>query len=408
MRRGFVLAKAARATRGVLVRGDQERLHRGTASRRIVCGVVLLGSDEQPASLGEIAATKSELRLRRPYVVWVGTVGRARTCRGWSRRSRSWLRPIETSSSCSSGRKDGGRSSTRSSGRLMRGHVRGSACSASSPTTIAARSLAGAAAFCYPSTKEGFGLPVLEAMIQGTPVVTSAGTSTEEVAAGAHCSSTRRSPGAIADALRERARRREPRGPPVVGRSTPRAAELTWARCAEKTHAVVLGARGGTVAMSDLHVGVNLLWLVPGGVGGSEEYICRLLEGFDEIPQHEIELTLFVNRRFWGAHPALANAHPSRGRRDLGAVALGPCRRRVDLAAHADEHARRRPRASSRWHGAGAHAHTGAPFIARSAVPRPPRVLLEREAALPCAPRCRDRRRRPRTSPLRPSSCAAR
>ena len=61
--------------------------------------------------------------------------------------------------------------------------------------------------------------------------------------------------------------------------------------------------------MSDLHVGVNLLWLVPGGVGGSEEYVCRLLEGFDEIPQREIELTLFVNRRFWGAHPALANAH---------------------------------------------------------------------------------------------------
>ena len=61
--------------------------------------------------------------------------------------------------------------------------------------------------------------------------------------------------------------------------------------------------------MSELRVGVNLLWLVPGGVGGSEEYVCRLLEGFDEVPQREVELTLFVNRRFWGAHPALANAH---------------------------------------------------------------------------------------------------
>jgi glycosyltransferase involved in cell wall biosynthesis len=39
----------------------------------------------------------------------------------------------------------------------------------------------GAAAFCYPSLREGFGLPVLEAMAQGTPVITSAGTSTEEV-----------------------------------------------------------------------------------------------------------------------------------------------------------------------------------------------------------------------------------
>ena len=44
---------------------------------------------------------------------------------------------------------------------------------------------AAATVFAYPSEREGFGLPVLEAFAQGTPVVTSLGTSTEEVAGGA-------------------------------------------------------------------------------------------------------------------------------------------------------------------------------------------------------------------------------
>jgi glycosyltransferase involved in cell wall biosynthesis len=44
---------------------------------------------------------------------------------------------------------------------------------------------AGAELFCFPSLAEGFGLPVLEAMAQGTPVVTSKGTSTEEIAGDA-------------------------------------------------------------------------------------------------------------------------------------------------------------------------------------------------------------------------------
>jgi glycosyltransferase involved in cell wall biosynthesis len=42
-----------------------------------------------------------------------------------------------------------------------------------------------AAVLVYPSIREGFGLPVLEAMVQSTPVVTSATTSTAEVAGGA-------------------------------------------------------------------------------------------------------------------------------------------------------------------------------------------------------------------------------
>jgi glycosyltransferase involved in cell wall biosynthesis len=40
-------------------------------------------------------------------------------------------------------------------------------------------------AFVFPSLWEGFGLPVLEAMACGTPVITSAGSGTQEVAGDA-------------------------------------------------------------------------------------------------------------------------------------------------------------------------------------------------------------------------------
>lgn len=48
-----------------------------------------------------------------------------------------------------------------------------------------ARLYRGAACLAYPSLYEGFGIPVLEAMACGTPVVTSRGGGTEEVAGGA-------------------------------------------------------------------------------------------------------------------------------------------------------------------------------------------------------------------------------
>src|SRR5256885_12362988 len=47
------------------------------------------------------------------------------------------------------------------------------------------RAYVGAAAFVYPSLEEGFGLPVLEAMQAGTPVITSNCSCLPEVAGGA-------------------------------------------------------------------------------------------------------------------------------------------------------------------------------------------------------------------------------
>jgi len=60
-----------------------------------------------------------------------------------------------------------------------------------------------------------------------------------------------------------------------------------------------------------LHVGVNLLWLVPGVVGGSEEYTTRLISAIAERDPgagERIELTLFVLRPFVASYPDLVEA----------------------------------------------------------------------------------------------------
>ncbi|MCU1370478.1 MAG: putative glycosyltransferase [Ilumatobacteraceae bacterium] len=60
-----------------------------------------------------------------------------------------------------------------------------------------------------------------------------------------------------------------------------------------------------------LRIGVNLLWLVPGVVGGSEEYTTRLLRGLAEDLPSDLHLTLFALRSFAEAHPDLVAAYPT-------------------------------------------------------------------------------------------------
>jgi len=60
-----------------------------------------------------------------------------------------------------------------------------------------------------------------------------------------------------------------------------------------------------------LRVGANLLWLVPGVVGGSEEYTVRVLESLARLAPDRVAVTLFVNRALVAAHPDLVAAFPS-------------------------------------------------------------------------------------------------
>jgi alpha-1,3-rhamnosyl/mannosyltransferase len=92
----------------------------------------------------------------------------------------------------------------------------------------------GARCLVYPSLYEGFGLPVLEAMACGTPVVTSGGGATEEIAGGAAVLVDPRDPGAIAAGIDEAARRRDE----LVAAGRARAAAFTWDRSADLVEAL--------------------------------------------------------------------------------------------------------------------------------------------------------------------------
>jgi glycosyltransferase involved in cell wall biosynthesis len=102
-----------------------------------------------------------------------------------------------------------------------------------------ARLYRGARALVYPSRYEGFGIPILEAMRSGTPVVTSRGGATEETAGGAAVLVDPDDPSSIADGLAEADRRREE----LRALGFARAGEFSWDDVAGRTIGVYEAAR---------------------------------------------------------------------------------------------------------------------------------------------------------------------
>jgi alpha-1,3-rhamnosyl/mannosyltransferase len=92
----------------------------------------------------------------------------------------------------------------------------------------------GARCVLYPSLYEGFGLPVLEAMACGTPVVTSRGRAMEEIAGGAAVLADPFDSASIAEGIAEAQARRDE----LVQLGLARAREFTWERAADSVQAL--------------------------------------------------------------------------------------------------------------------------------------------------------------------------
>lgn len=190
------------------------------------------GVDVMVASTEDVALARKAHGLDRPYVLWTGTVEPRKNLPGLL---DAWRRLEADGSS-------GGRLlvlvgpagwstdldalvGDRASVRLL-GFV---------PRTDLGPLYAGADAFCYPSLLEGFGLPVVEAMAQGTPVVTSAGTATAEVGGDAAVLVDPTDADAIAAGLAQVLGEDGEARADRAARSRARAARYTWEACAAAT-----------------------------------------------------------------------------------------------------------------------------------------------------------------------------
>ncbi len=222
--------------------------HLGVAAERV--DVTPLGTDLVPASDEEVALLRARIGLDGPYLLGLGTLEPRKDLptlvRAFATLAAALPHTLVLAGLAGWG-SDELAEAVAASGAAERIRLTGYV-----PEQDKAALLSGADLLVYPSRYEGFGLPVLEAMACGTPVVTTTGGSLPEVAGDAALLVPPGDPEQLAAAVLEllgdqaawadQARR---------GRA--RAAAFTWERCADLTatayrKAVAAGAHRGARA----------------------------------------------------------------------------------------------------------------------------------------------------------------
>lgn len=221
-----------------LARAEADVIHcpsQATAADCVAAGleagriqVVHLGVDPASSIPDASARVKAQFGLEAPYVLWTGTVEPRKNLRrllqAWSNADTGAATLVLV----------GPQGWNEDIGELVEraGRVRslGFVGRASLNELYAA-----ATAFCWPSLREGFGFPVLEAMSHGCPVITSHGTSTEEIAGEAAVlvepTDVDEISSALTSLLNDPHRRDK-----LAGAGRARASSFTWARTAQQLH----------------------------------------------------------------------------------------------------------------------------------------------------------------------------
>ena len=185
--------------------------------------LVPLGVEVDRADPDDIARVRALYRLPEEYLLFVGTVEPRKNLRGLVASLRHLAEPPALVVAGAEGWGDTGVDADTDGVHFL-GFVPGDDLPAL---------YAGASVFCYPSEREGYGLPVLEAMAQGTPVVTSRGTATEETAGNAAVLVDPADPEDIARGIDEAQRRRKE----LSAKGLARAQRRSWAATASLTAA---------------------------------------------------------------------------------------------------------------------------------------------------------------------------
>ena len=185
--------------------------------------LVPLGVDAELTSSAEVARVRSLFDLPERYLLFVGTLEPRKNLRGLTAAIGLLDDPLPLVVVGADGWGDleiDGRCDVRFLGFV--------------PSEDLDPLYAGAEVFCYPSEREGYGLPVLEAMAQGVPVVTSVGTATEETAGSAAVLVEPKDPTDIARGIVEA----QSRSAELSAKGRSHALKRSWSHTASLTAAV--------------------------------------------------------------------------------------------------------------------------------------------------------------------------